>query len=396
MNNKIKLCISTLLLSLLITGCGTTSKPTTPTNTSNNEPTSVTTTSNNNGSSNLDTTIPLGYVYKITFKNYDGSILYSEFVAKDVIPTYKGIVPKKPASKTHYYTFKGWDKELTPVKNVKEYVATFEEHVITEEMKNHSPIVSSDNKTVTYGYYPNTYVNDDEINHVLDTLNKDSNGYVTYNNEYYYKVTSSVYNNESYTFNDGETIVDQKDYWFKCEPIVWNILSVKDNVYKLMSSTLLDVTQYHSKYEIRNNNNHENIYSNNYAYSDVSNYLNETFFNRAFINNDIYIKPLSFEELGSYVYLPSKDELLDSSLGFDSENNLSSTRVAKTTDYTRAMGAWYSKDKGYEFNGTYWTRTPSSEYEYTVNTVNSGGYISEYAVDGTSHCIRPCITVVIE
>lgn len=391
MNNKIKLCVSTLLLSLLITGCGPTSKPTT----SGNEPTSVTTnTTNNDGSSNIDTTIPLGYVYKVTFKNYDGSILHTESVAKGVVPTYNGILPKKPASKTHYYTFKGWDKEFYEVTGWQQYTAIFEEHEITSEMRKHSPVISSDNKTITYGYYPTSYVSDEEITQVLDTLNKDTNGYVTYNNEYYYKATSNVYNNESYTFDDGETITNNKDYWFKCDPIVWNILSVKDIVYSLISSSLLDVGQYHKDYEIRSS--FDRIYPNNFAYSDVKNYLSETFFNRAFSNNDINIKMLSFEEKGVYSYLISKDELLDSSLGFDSENNLSPTRVAKTTDYTRAMGAWYSKDKGYEFNGTYWTRTPSSEYEYTVNTVNSGGYISEYAVDGTSHCIRPCITVVIE
>ena len=393
MNNKIKLCVSTLLLSLLITGCGPTSEPTSPT-ISGNEPTSVTTTSNNDGSSNTDTTIPLGYVYKVTFKNYDGTILHTESVAKGNVPTYNGILPKKPASKTHYYTFKGWDKEFYEVENGQIYTAIFEEHEITSEMKKHSPVISSDNKTITYGYYPTNYVSDEEITQVLDTLNKDTNGYVTYNNEYYYKATSNVYNNESYTFDDGETITNNKDYWFKCEPIVWNVLSVKDNVYNLISSSLLDVGQYHKDYKIRSE--WDRIYPNNFAYSDVKNYLSETFFNRAFSNNDINIKMLSFEERGVYSYLISKDELLDSSLGFDSENNLSSTRVAKTTDYTRAMGAWYSKDKGYEFNGTYWTRTPSSEYEYTVNTVNSGGYISDYAVDGTSHCIRPCISIVIE
>lgn len=387
MNSKIKLCISTLLLSLLITGCGPTSKPTTPTS-------STSPTTNNDGSSNTDITIPLGYVYKVTFKNYDGAILHTETVPKGIVPTYNGILPKKPASKTHYYTFKGWDKEFYEVTGTQQYTAIFKEHEITSEMKKHSPVISSDNKTITYGYYPTNYVSDEEITQVLDTLNKDTNGYVTYNNEYYYKTTSNVYNNESYTFDDGETITNNKDYWFKCEPIVWNILSVKDNIYNLISSSLIDVGQYHKDYKIRSD--FDRIYPNNFAYSDVKNYLCDTFFNRAFSNNDINIKMLSFGERGVYSYLISKDELLDSSLGFDSENNLSSTRVAKTTDYTRAMGAWYSQDKGYEINGTYWTRTPSSEYEYTVNTVNSGGYISEYAVDGTSHCIRPCITVVIE
>ena len=128
MNSKIKLCVSTLLLSLLITGCGPTSKPTTPTS-------STSPTTNNDGSSNTDITIPLGYVYKVTFKNYDGTILHTESVAKGNVPTYNGILPKKPASKTHYYTFKGWDKEIAAAAGDVVYVAQFDVIEILDEIE---------------------------------------------------------------------------------------------------------------------------------------------------------------------------------------------------------------------------------------------------------------------
>ena len=69
-------------------------------------------------------------------------------------------------------------------------------------------------------------------------------------------------------------------------------------------------------------------------------------------------------------------------------------RTATTTDYARAIGAWSNnKDNAYKYNGSYWTRSPSSSFNYAAWNVNSGGALSEYAVDGASHSVRPCITI---
>ena len=46
-----------------------------------------------------------------------------------------------------------------------------------------------------------------------------------------------------------------------------------------------------------------------------------------------------------------------------------------------------------KYNGTYWTRSASSSFSYAAVNINSAGFISEYAVDGTSHCIRPSINI---
>ena len=70
-------------------------------------------------------------------------------------------------------------------------------------------------------------------------------------------------------------------------------------------------------------------------------------------------------------------------------------RKTKTTDYSRTIGAFSNKDATYKYNGSYWTRTISNHFKYCVWNVNSGGVLSEYAVDGISHCIRPCIQISI-
>ena len=70
-------------------------------------------------------------------------------------------------------------------------------------------------------------------------------------------------------------------------------------------------------------------------------------------------------------------------------------KTAKTSEYARATGAFASKDTSYKYNGSYWTRTASNDFSYCVWNVNAGGVLSEYAVDGSSHSIRPCIQITL-
>ena len=80
--------------------------------------------------------------------------------------------------------------------------------------------------------------------------------------------------------------------------------------------------------------------------------------------------------------------------GFDSNEGVTSkTRECKTTDYARAKGAWYNTKTDLKYNGTYWTRSSSNDFSYCAWNVNSAGFLSEYAVDGNSHCVRPAITI---
>ena len=90
--------------------------------------------------------------------------------------------------------------------------------------------------------------------------------------------------------------------------------------------------------------------------------------------------------------MPSYLDYLNADYGFATDgNDKSVTRECVTTDYARARGAWCNT----AYNGSYWTRTPSGNYYYCAMNVNSGGYLSEYAVDGDSHCVRPCISLIL-
>lgn len=63
--------------------------------------------------------------YRITFKNYDGTVLAAQMVDYDSVPVYGGISPEKPVTAESVFTFAGWSPELAVVKGEAEYTAQF-------------------------------------------------------------------------------------------------------------------------------------------------------------------------------------------------------------------------------------------------------------------------------
>ena len=76
--------------------------------------------------------------YKITWKNYDESILKIDYVEYGKLPVYNGILPKIPANNDFSAKFVGWDKDISTVNGEEEYIATFKKTFTTtylEKMK---------------------------------------------------------------------------------------------------------------------------------------------------------------------------------------------------------------------------------------------------------------------
>ena len=277
----------------------------------------------------------------------------------------------------------------------------------------YAPVFSSDNKTVQYGYYPQSYVSDANLVNTLNALEKSNvNNWTLYEGSYYVKEVAKVYNNESYTFDDGTAIVNGNEYWFKCEEIVWNVLSNDNGTYSLVSSKLLDTYSYYNSYSNRTIDN-SIVYANNYKHSDIRTWLNNDFASKAFALDNSYLSLLTVnneanttasltnkyacDNTSDYVTLLTYQDYLNASYGFDvNSGEQSKTRECKTTDYARAKGAWYNTNTNYLYNGTYWTRTPSDKYYYCAYNVNSSGYLSNYTVDGDSHCVRPSISIIVK
>ena len=288
------------------------------------------------------------------------------------------------------------------------YTATFTNSLFTTQIKKVTidkliyygefPILSDDEKTLTYGLYPQTNVNDSDLVASLNELTTtESNGYYFYNRYYYAKWSATPYDS-SYKFDNGTTIVSGTTYWFKCEPITWNVLSNNSGEYYILSSVLLDTHQYAAS-------------SNNYANSEIRTWLNNDFYNSAFAlgNSNILTttvdnsaattnstsNPYACDNTQDKVFLPSYQDYINSSYGFSTSTGITNTRCCKTTDWARARGAYYTTQSSYLYNGYYWTRSPYSGGSDRAWYLDYDGYLDYYYVNVTGRSVRPSLSISI-
>ena len=348
--------------------------------------------------------------YTITWVNYDDEVLeIDNDVKKGTTPTFDGVIPTRTGNNVEYI-FSGWTPEISSVIEDQTYKATFIEIPKEQNILGSTPVLSQDKKTIIYGLYPQTHVSDTILIAKLNTLQPTTNNWYLYEGSYYCKETANVFKGEDYTFDDGTAIVNGTEYWFKCEPISWDILSNDGVTYYLVTTKLLDTHSFYNSYSNRTNNG-QIIYANNYEQSDIRSWLNNYFYNTAFALNNVFIKESNIDNSANTsdavnnkysctntldkVFLPTYEDYLNQNYGFESNGGtISISRECKTTDYARARGAWYNDTNAQlKYNGSYWTRTATSEFSYCAWNVNSGGFLSTYAVDGTSHCVRPSIYI---
>ena len=268
------------------------------------------------------------------------------------------------------------------------------------------PVITGN--TVTYGLYPQKNVNDEELLTALNAL-PETDGYYFYENVYYAKLSATPYNSGC-VFDNGTTIVSGTTYWFKCEPIVWNILSNNSGEYYIVSSVLLDAHCYYNSTSSRKIDG-QTVYANNYKYSDIRTWLNADFYNSAFALGNSHIQTTTVNNSAattdntsnSYacantedkVFLPSYKDYINSSYGFSTSTSASNTRCCKTTDWARARGAWYSTNSSYLYNCYYWSRSPYSGTYASAWPVCTDGSLGYYGVRNTQYSVRPAITVMI-
>lgn len=93
--------------------------------------------------------------YKITWSNFDGTILSTEYYHYNDIPSYKGDIPTREKTDQHSFTFKGWSPSISSVKTDVNYVAQYDYYLnsysITWLNWDNSLLKTS---SVYYGYTP--------------------------------------------------------------------------------------------------------------------------------------------------------------------------------------------------------------------------------------------------
>ena len=136
MRITMKKILATILATLALASCGSKAE----TNSSNSlesqmskqEDSSIEVVTSSIEQPSSSESIPI--IYKVTFQNYDGTILYETEVEEGQTAEYIGETPTKPVEegKVDYtYEFVGWDKELQNISEDTITTAMFE--VKTEE-----------------------------------------------------------------------------------------------------------------------------------------------------------------------------------------------------------------------------------------------------------------------
>lgn len=267
-----------------------------------------------------------------------------------------------------------------------------------------------ENETATYGFYPQKYVGDKNLIRDLESLAKSetlSNGWVKFNGSYYVKKTAKPFDYSTLQgqttrvscFEDGTEISKDIDYWFECSPIEWQILCVTGDNCLLVSKDCLDVGPFNSNETVPSG-----FYPNSWEVSYLREFLNGEFYNNAFIDKSYLVKTevdnsaATVEQSSQYaIDVKSEDYVFALSYRecakyFDDKGK---SKLAFTTDYNRAMGAWYMYPGAgsYEFAADYHLRSPSSSSPTFSYRVNENGRFWTYDVKDEFGSIRPAITV---
>lgn len=279
---------------------------------------------------------------------------------------------------------------------------------------------------IYFGSYPQTKVTDNSIKSALNSQAgvkpTSSNSYswtdygyyisgsvqsymwyqdITYGGEKYRGVYFTSYRPAATTLasKDGNTSQDENGYntsniyWFKYEPIKWEILKEENGKALLIADLLLDAQDYYwSSNSSSHSHNGAQGYSNNYKLSHIRQWLNDTFYEVAFNDEEQEIIETTcvFDNYGgTYSCNPTNDKIFLLSL---SEANL----YYSSNDDRKFQGTDYAKVQGLlERDGAsnWWLRSPNNNNStYALNV----GYNGIIYFDGLVYYVcgvRPAIWI---
>ena len=214
-------------------------------------------------------------------------------------------------------------------------------------------------------------------------------------------------------------------YWFKWEPIKWNIMDESNGTATLLCDMIIDSMEFHSSHEIAEfYHNGGTGYASNYALSNIRIWLNDNFYNTAF--NDLQKEIIytveadnsersampdvdseswtdannkTCENTFDKVWLLSVREMTRADYGFatDPYEFLAGTRMKKSTDYARSHGCWVSSgypeaNKG---NSGWWLRSAHHIVENRAACVDVDGKANFDDVYDTSKGVVPALQIAL-
>ena len=198
-------------------------------------------------------------------------------------------------------------------------------------------------------------------------------------------------------------------YWFEYEPISWTVLEKSYGEALILCDMIIDSQEYYIANSGTRTIDGNTVYPNNYAYSTIRKWLNETFYNTAFnkLQKQIILtttvdnsesstgysaNPNACEDTQDKIFLLSYKDLLNSNYGFSSSYDTEdAARQKKTTDYAQAQGVIDNAG-----NGWWWLRSPYNSKTGNVRAIDDTGYVYGYHVYATDRGVVPALHISLD
>ncbi len=222
---------------------------------------------------------------------------------------------------------------------------------------------------IYFGKYPQTI----KANNVSVSSFANENGYFIGSDGFEYaKVVANTYSN-GYKFSTGASIEKGKEYYFKVEPIRWEIITENGNDMFLLCDMVIENKRYDDTF-------------NNYKDSEVRAWLNNEFYTKAFsdlqkamietsiVDNSVASTGLSensyvCEDTQDKIFLLSYANATNNSYGLSSDNY----RKKISTDFARANKIYMDVDPRNYGYSSWWLRSPvNSDNSYVYQVFSNG------------------------
>lgn len=275
---------------------------------------------------------------------------------------------------------------------------------------------SEDDSIIYFGSYPQSEVTDSSLKSTLTSLagtlptSSNSGGWTSYgyynhsnvtNYMWYIDIekggekyrgvyfidyrskTTSYICTETYSYQDDNGYDTGTVYWFKYEPIKWQILTESSGKAFLLAKMALDSQEYNPSLK------------NTYSISTIRTWLNETFYNTAF--SDLQKEVIQTTKVDNSTssgasYTNDKIFLLSSNEATTYLTN-DTARIRKSTDYAECQGV-YCIVNPYQGNAYWWLRTPSGSTNACQVRFDGSVKYSEYTY-ATNLGVVPALWIVL-
>ena len=274
--------------------------------------------------------------------------------------------------------------------------------IISELDEEYGDPITSSEKWTSYEYYADSEVS--SYMYYVDVDTDEDNQY-DYRGVYFSSYrpinTTDTLGNSSYQYDNGYLV--NETYWFKYEPIKWDVLDQEDGKLLVTSNIILDSQSFYHEMSEELFRHHEGMgYANNYEFSDIRLWLNETFYNEAFNefkDNVIYTtvidnslastldssNPYTCNNTEDKIFLPSR---------FETHDYLTSSElIANGSDYAKSQGLYVALENDNAFWGL---RTPYPNQPYQVRYITNDGSTSYDSINKTSLGVRPTLWINID